>query len=151
MVKILSFVVLILAFVACFANADNSKYVGHEACKDCHEQEYEKFMKYSKKAKSDKSVKIMSSKLTDEEMRGCYECHTTGYGKPGGFVSYEKTPNLGIAGCEVCHGPGSEHVDSGGDSSMIKVKMDEADCTTCHNEERVSTFNFKPLVYSGAH
>lgn len=130
--------------------AENS-YVGTAACKDCHEVEYDNFTKFAKKAHSDKSIKIMASDLTEAELAECYACHTTGYGKPGGFVSYEKTPHVADAGCEVCHGPGRDHVESGGDASLIKGKLSMEDCTDCHNESRVKAFNFKPLLYGGAH
>lgn len=130
--------------------AENA-YVGTAACKDCHEVEYDNFTKFAKKAHSDKSIKIMASDLTEAELAECYACHTTGYGKPGGFVSYEKTPHVADAGCEVCHGPGHDHVESGGDASLIKGKLSMEDCTECHNESRVKAFNFKPLLYGGAH
>lgn len=130
--------------------AENS-YVGTAACKDCHEEEYDNFTKFAKKAHSDKSIKIMASDLTEAELAECYACHTTGYGKPGGFVSYEKTPHVADAGCEVCHGPGHDHVESGGDTELIKGKLSMEDCTECHNESRVKAFNFKPLLYGGAH
>ena len=29
--------------------------------------------------------------------------------------------------------------------------MTMKDCETCHNSERVASFNFKPLLYGGAH
>ena len=130
--------------------AENS-YVGTAACKDCHEEQHANFSKFAKKAHSDRSVKVMASDLTEAELAECYGCHATGYGKPGGFVSYEKTPHLADAGCEVCHGPGKEHVDSGGDASLIKGKLSMADCEGCHNADRVKSFNFKPLLYGGAH
>jgi hypothetical protein len=126
-------------------------YVGSAVCGECHQEQYENFTKYAKKSHSDHSIKIMASDLTPQEVRECYGCHTTGYGQPGGFVSFEQTPDLGHAGCEVCHGPGSEHADQGGDPELIKRKLTMNDCTTCHNEERVGAFNFKPLLYGGAH
>jgi len=132
------------------AGAENS-YVGTAACKDCHEEQYDNFTKFAKKAHSDKSVKIMASDLTEAELAECHACLTTGYGKPGGFVSYEKTPHLADAGCEVCHGPGHDHVESGGDTELIKGKLTMADCEGCHNQSRVKAFNFKPLLYGGAH
>lgn len=141
---------VVCLLLPCAVWAENL-YVGSAACKDCHEEQYENFMKYSKKAKSDKSIKIMASDLTATELAECYGCHATGYGKPGGFVSYEKTPHLGDAGCEVCHGPGHDHVDSGGDADLIKGKLTMADCESCHDEDRVKSFNFKPLIFSGAH
>lgn len=130
-----------------------STYVGSASCEGCHEKEYNNFKKFAKKAHSDKSVKVMAKKLTPDELKECYTCHTTGYGQPGGFESYEKTPDLGHAGCEVCHGPGSAHVDSGGQKNLIKGKgrMSVKECETCHNPERVSNFRFKPMLYGGAH
>jgi len=146
----LCFVVAALTTWPCIAPAENT-YVGTAECKNCHEKQYENFTKFAKKAHSAKSVKIMASDLTEAELAGCYGCHTTGYGKPGGFVSYEKTPHLADAGCEVCHGPGSEHVKSGGDTSLIKGTLSMDDCEACHNESRVKSFDFKPLLYGGAH
>lgn len=148
--KVWHVLLLVCMFWPFAAMAENS-FVGTAACKDCHEEEHENFTKYAKKAHSDRSVKLMASDLTEAELAGCYGCHTTGYGQPGGFVSYEKTPHLADAGCEVCHGPGYEHVESGGDADLIKGKLSMDDCVGCHDESRVKAFNFKPLLYGGAH
>ena len=145
---------LLVAAMIVFATAwpvRAGDYAGSKACADCHDEQYENFARHSKKAKSWHSVEIMASDLTPQEVRECYGCHTTGYGQPGGFVSFEQTPELGHAGCEVCHGPGSEHAEQGGDPELIKRSLTLDDCTTCHNEERVGAFNFKPLLYGGAH
>jgi hypothetical protein len=131
--------------------SQTSVYVGSEICGDCHPDEYENYTNYSKKAKSWESIEIMASDLTAEEQRDCYTCHTTGYGEEGGFVSYEQTPELADAGCEVCHGPGSEHVDYGGDPAYILGDLDIDGCETCHNPERVRAFDFKPMLFGGAH
>ncbi len=129
---------------------NSATYVGSKACAECHEKEYSNYSKFSKKAHSSASVKIMASDLDSEEVKECYGCHATGYGKPGGFVSYEETPDLADAGCEVCHGPGSLHVEDG-DPEFIKSKLDVKDCEVCHNADRVENFNFKPLIFGGAH
>lgn len=133
------------------AISGQATYVGSQACAECHQEQYDNFHKFAKKSRSDHSIKIMASDLSPAEIKECYACHTTGYGKPGGFVSFEQTPELGHAGCEVCHGPGSEHVAEGGDPSLINRKLSLEDCTTCHNADRVGAFNFKPLLYGGAH
>jgi len=135
------------------AQAAENRYVGSAACKECHEAQYASYQANSKKAHSGKSVKLMASDLTEQELRGCFACHTTGYGQPGGFVSFEKTPQLADAGCEVCHGPGQAHMESGGETSLIKGrgKIRVEDCASCHNEERVRAFGFKPTLYSGGH
>lgn len=133
------------------AATQTATYVGSAMCGDCHDYEYGNFKKYAKKAHSADSVKIMAPDLTEEELQECFHCHATGYGKPGGFVSLEETPELADAGCEVCHGPGSLHVEYGGDPSYIKGDLDIADCEVCHSAERVATFDYKPLLFGGAH
>ena len=125
-------------------------YVGSRACADCHETEYESFEKYAKKSHSFESIAVMKKNLTHAEIKECFVCHTTGYGKPGGFVSETETPDLKNAGCEVCHGPGSLHCETE-EPGDIKGYLTAKDCEACHNSERVAAFNYKPLVYGGAH
>lgn len=141
----------VFLFLADTGRANSGRYVGAEACGECHEQEYGNYKKFAKKAHSGESVKIMMGDLTKEELAECYGCHMTGYGRPGGFVSFEQTPNMALAGCEVCHGPGYDHVESGGDPELIKRDLTLDDCHACHNPERVEAFDFKPLLYGGAH
>ncbi|BBD08621.1 cytochrome c family protein [Desulfovibrio ferrophilus] len=130
--------------------AGAKQYIGSEACSECHDEQFEHFVSYSKKAKSWHSIEIMASDLTQAEQESCYECHTTGYGK-GGFVSIKETPELADVGCETCHGPGAEHAESGGDTEAIERTPSVEGCETCHNADRVEDFNFKPLIFSGAH
>jgi len=125
-------------------------YVGTDACKGCHEAQVDRFMASSKKANSYSSIQKMQKKLTPAEFQGCFKCHTTGFGEPGGFTSAEKTPDLKNAGCEVCHGPGSLHADSG-DPADLTVKVTLQVCSTCHDSERIAAFGFKPILFAGAH
>ncbi|MBI4824788.1 MAG: cytochrome c family protein [Nitrospirae bacterium] len=127
-----------------------NRYVGSDACNDCHPTEYKNFITYAKKSKSFLGIQKMKKDLTEKEMKNCYSCHTTGYGKPGGFESPEKTPHLKGAGCEVCHGPGGIHVKSMSRRD-IKTRIGIKDCEVCHIAERVSAFRYKPMVHGGAH
>lgn len=150
------FAILIVVLMTCIGSnidsmAEEKIYVGSEVCKGCHADEYSTFQKYAKKSKSFESILAMKPKLTKDEFQGCFECHTTGYGAKGGFISEEKTPELKNAGCEVCHGPGSLHVELEGDPEAINFDLSINDCTKCHNESRVGAFNFKPLLFGGAH
>lgn len=132
------------------AAATERRYVGARACASCHEEEYRNFTTYAKKSHSFEAIEKMRSGLTAAEVRECYGCHTTGYGKSGGFESPETTPELKIAGCEVCHGPGSAHVESGA-LSDIDARPSRQLCESCHTASRVQAFNYRPLVYGGAH
>ena len=125
-------------------------YVGSLACRDCHPEEYDNFMTYAKKSTSFQSVEKQMKHLTPEEIKQCYPCHTTGYGEPGGFVSPEETPHLKNAGCEVCHGPGAEHVRTA-DAATIIGQLSKKDCEVCHISARVKAFKYKPLIHGGAH
>ncbi len=144
---------LLVAAMIVFATAwpvRAGDYAGSKACADCHDEQYESFARHSKKAKSWHSVEIMASDLTPEELRGCYDCHTTGHGR-GGFRDYQSTPELADVGCESCHGPGAAHIDSGGDPGLVVRRPALETCESCHNAERVADFKFKPLLFSGAH
>jgi len=125
-------------------------YLGAQACQPCHPQEYQRFSTHAKKSRSFESIERLRKGLTDEETKRCYNCHTTGYGKPGGFVSIEKTPHLKNAGCEVCHGPGSIHARTGAPAA-IKRRLTMEECEGCHTSEMVRAFRFKPLIHGGAH
>ena len=132
------------------ATAEDLTYVGSESCQECHEDQYESYNAHSKKAHSYESVKVMRKGLTEAEYLECLQCHATGFGKPGGFTSPAETPHLQNLGCESCHGPGRDHVESG-DPEDIVGELSPADCERCHNPERVANFKFKPLLFGGAH
>ncbi len=49
-----------------------------------------------------------------------------------------KDDTTGAQGCEICHGPGSIHVDaSGGKDNIINPKRDPEICFTCHTDKRL--------------
>jgi len=79
---------------------------------------------------------------TDAE---CVRCHSTGYGKPGGFVDIKSTPDLAGIGCETCHGPGGTYIQDGymtlKNKQYVKTEIvavgmvdtvGEAQCGACH-------------------
>jgi len=125
-------------------------FVGSDACEQCHADEYVSFMRYAKKSRSFQSIERLKKGLSEEEIKRCFACHTTGYGQQGGFVSPEETPHLMNAGCEVCHGPGSLHIASQ-NPQEIKGSLVMEDCEKCHISERVRAFRYTPLIHGGAH
>ncbi len=97
------------------------RYVGVENCKICHMPHYDSWLgtKMSKsfellksgvraEAKVEAGLKPEKDYTHDKE---CLQCHVTGFGEPGGFVSIEETPEMANVECEMCHGPGSIYVD----------------------------------------
>lgn len=134
-----------IMLILLFPFTASSDYVGSERCKSCHQIQYENFIKFSRMSRSFVGVEKMKNKITPDELKSCYECHTTGYGKKGGFISIDKTPYLKNTGCEVCHGPGKKHVETKKPQD-IRGKLTTKTCEPCHTEERIRVFRFRPLL-----
>lgn len=111
-------ILLISALLATTAYA-RTKYVGNEACIQCHKKEGLSWSKRSH-AKAFESLKAGKRKVAKKRAgldpdkdyttdKLCLRCHTTGYRKPGGYKSAEKTPKMKGVGCEACHGAGSKY------------------------------------------
>lgn len=94
----------------------------------------------------------------------CLQCHTTGYSAntnlaDGGFSALAKQLNWTIpkvltngnwvsmetgvysnlasvanVECEACHGPGSQHASSFGNTALISVNYTSGDCNQCHDD-----------------
>ena len=110
-----------------FKMEENLMYLGSGSCKSCHEYEYEK---WSQKAHAGaySTLEKVGSQYDPE----CVGCHVVGFDYDTGFATEDQTPHLKDVGCEVCHGPGSEHVMSEGQE---KTTMPQLSCTDCHTPE----------------
>lgn len=154
------FIAASLIVVTSSANA--AEYIGAKKCKACHIKEYKAWEKTTM-ANSIEALKA-GVKAAEKKKAGldpdkdytadpnCLKCHTTGYGKPGGFKSMAETPDLAGVQCEGCHGPGSEFrgiMKKNKEYKLAEVKAagliipseDEAGCMACHGGE--SPFNEK--------
>ena len=89
-------------------SSDTLPYVGYKACKECHKEEVETW----KKMKHAKAFDTLEEEYLSDPK--CVACHSTGFGKKGGFVDANETPDLKHVQCEMCHGPGSKHVREAG-------------------------------------
>jgi hypothetical protein len=110
-------------------------YVGVERCLECHE-ETKVFWDNDEHSKAWETLE-KDGKTFDLE---CVGCHTTGYGKAGGSI-LGALKNLTDVQCEVCHGPGSIHVENG-DGTNISKSPTESLCVGCHNPKHSTRFNF---------
>jgi len=69
----------------------------------------------------------------------CIKCHITGYGYAGGFELPDTTPERGGVQCEMCHGPGGEHVET------LTTPYGETSrdvCITCHTQDHSPDFDY---------
>ena len=161
-----------------WTNAATPSYVGTSKCRICHLPQYKSWqqtkmaqafelLKPGNAADVKKKAKLDPNKdyTTDS---GCLTCHTTGYGKPGGFRDIVATPDLAGIGCEMCHGPGSEYLKPNLMSLQNKeykradvlaaglVIPDKQTCTVCHNAkspfaQQATNFDFEQRKNQGTH
>jgi hypothetical protein len=140
------------------AEAADHEYVGSNNCRKCHIREYRSWaettmaksfevLKPGERAAEKTAAGLDPAKdyTTDVE---CVRCHSTGYGKPGGFVDIKSTPNLAGIGCESCHGPGGTYLKDGymtlenkeyKKADLVAVGLTDSVtedlCTGCHNTD----------------
>ncbi len=111
---------------------DGLKYLGSENCHSCHGYAYDKWATQAHAHAYESLVKVGSQ--YDPE---CVGCHVVGFGYESGFLSETSAKDLRNVGCEVCHGPGSEHmkavttgrVDTG-------IAQPQSKCIDCHTPDR---------------
>ncbi len=103
-------------------------YTGSEDCKRCHEYEYDA---WSMKAHGDALTSL--KKVGSDRDPECVVCHVVGMEYEGGYLTEEKTPHLKDVGCEVCHGPGSEHAQTYG---LKATRQPQMSCLDCHTPEK---------------
>ena len=104
-------------------------YVGMEKCKECHPEHVESYYSW----KYSKNFRVIQMRKKDHDPN-CVPCHTTGYEKPGGFVSVEETPGMVNKQCECCHGPASLHLKAPTKREHQEtLSIPRNICTECHS------------------
>jgi len=127
----------------------NATTVGSAACKSCHPAEFEAWSR-SAHARAVKTLEA-KHKQTDPD---CLRCHTTAYGRPGGFPEkglVAQHADLAAVGCESCHGPGGDHVAPDAQKIGTIVSLgDKCDscvilqiCGACHDDANDPGFEFE--------
>ena len=113
------------------APAGESHYVGVEVCSTCHKSERD----FWNLTQHSAAYATLSSAHKEFNL-DCVSCHVTGYDKPGGstVVHVEKLSNVQ---CEVCHGPGSRHVDTPLDEKLIALPEQSLCAAQCHHPPHV--------------
>jgi predicted CXXCH cytochrome family protein len=69
--------------------------------------------------------------------KACADCHADIVrefpASPHARVHFEDAAMVGETGCESCHGPGSKHIESGGNAQfIINPRDDPTSCFQCH-------------------
>jgi hypothetical protein len=140
--------------------ADVARYVGGETCRACHAGAFEHWQRAVVTLPTTDGAGVQRTRPVGhaiawetlvhagrERDRTCVGCHSAGFGKEGGACTTTQLVERGLTGvqCESCHGPGSLHVQAGGDKAKIRRDVDEATCRGCHvppHIESVASFDF---------
>ncbi len=154
-------------------------YAGPAACGECHADQFESWgetrmaqafevLRAGAKVDEKKLAKLDPTRDYTRDTK-CLPCHTTGYGKIGGFVSFEETPQMAGVTCEACHGPGGMYagdrsitghevltVTGGAGSEGVIYPPDERVCKKCHNDDSPFigmsyVFDFDERLDKGTH
>jgi len=108
------------------AGPATTKYVSEKRCYMCHRSQ----AKQHESTVHAKSFKSLLDHSQDKNPK-CLSCHTTGYGKPSGFMDAKSTSDLAGVGCQACHGPGSAHVEEGLSKEQRLQTIDKTTTDTC--------------------
>ena len=124
------------------AEPGRASYVGDDKCVSCHKPAA-RFWKRTVHAQAWKTLVEVGKEAHDD----CGSCHVTGYGEIGG-TSLGYTKGLQDIQCEVCHGPGSIHIEKRGKESPFagRLKTPESVCVRCHNEKHSDTFQYQAYL-----
>jgi mono/diheme cytochrome c family protein len=151
------------------ADPAGGKFVGAQACKECHSYAYSVWSKTKHAHAYDSLLKgrpgqeaTWISRVYDPE---CLCCHNTGWDPQralryeSGFIDMQQTPVLAGQQCENCHGPGSRHIDlekawkrgaavtaeqqQGRDAMKLTLTRAKSDvCGRCHDLDNSPHFDF---------
>ena len=112
------------------------RYLGIEICRRCHGELMPRFVS----GRHFRAFETLRRRGEDANPE-CLACHTTGYGKPGGYdpaAEKEGAPYLLGVQCEACHGPGTTHRRDGSYARGARES-----CRACHTSKWSPDFDFQ--------
>lgn len=146
-------------------NLPQAKYVGSETCGNCHQHAYDVWSKTAHAHAFDKLREAKNPGLREFDGE-CIKCHVVGFGYHTGYLDSRNTERINKklehVGCEVCHGPGSAHVNNPADvhihalmnpyktnaagleAHVVKHRLNLIDmsCQRCHDTDNDVHWNF---------
>ena len=189
MSKVLT-ILLVFSCSMLLAQQAEFSYMGVNNCKMCHkkaekgsqfgiwsERNHARAFETLKGEEALKMAKEQGLETAPHEAGECLVCHTTGWGKAGGYEvlsadfiadpenarAVKKNDSKASVGCESCHGPGSgykskktmEGIFSGviDPATVGLIAPDKNVCITCHNEKspNFKKFDFDAMAAKIAH
>jgi len=110
-------------------------YVPSSDCGKCHKTQY-RIWQRSRHANAWKSLEKVGRTIDPN----CVMCHSLGFGREKGFITYQKTPKLAGVHCQHCHRFNvKEHKIKG----FRPPRLTKAVCEACHTSVTDPRFNDK--------
>jgi hypothetical protein len=110
------------------------RLAGNQACVECHKADCQLW----DQSKHGHAWQTLTERGYHVDSY-CQQCHTTGYGLPGGFESAGRSLTVRSVGCESCHGPAQAHVRN----PKLRTPFAARDqCQSCHDHENSPQFNY---------
>jgi len=123
----------------------NGEYAGVEACRTCHDQEYEQWHR----TPHANAYKTLLDAHRNYQPR-CVSCHVVAYGAPHGYQFGDPSSRLVNVQCEVCHGPGAAHARDPREHPA-KNGADPEVCLSCHTPDHSDGFVFETRLPAVLH
>ena len=121
------------------AIAAGRRFWGTDFCSECHPDQFQQWQ-----LTEHAHALVTLEEKNQSKNPSCLECHTTGYGYPGGFVSATETPNMAGIGCEECHRiPANVEFDA--DTGHKVMPVISKWCTRCHKKPHIIEFDFDTM------
>jgi hypothetical protein len=113
-------------------------FVGTKKCQTCHAFAYQKWTE-RKHAIAYPTLAEVGHQYDPE----CIKCHVIGLGYESGFKNDSSPEELRNVGCEACHGPGNQHIESvlTQKTYVAPVGQPRMKCVDCHTNENSSGFS----------
>lgn len=147
--------------VRAIPHPSGGKFVGSQACADCHQKEFEIWENTPHSWALDSLVHPGErSEIPRHFDPECISCHVVGWNPQmhfpytSGYLSLDGTPLMHNVGCENCHGPGNSHVDAetlhANDKELlekfrlqVRLPLEEAEkkCMECHDLDNSPDFH----------
>lgn len=120
---------------------EGNRFSGNASCadgSDCHQEVYKKWQSFGHAHAME--TLIEENRQYDPE---CVTCHSVGMLYESGYRSMDRTPDLADVGCEMCHGPGVNHIED----TYSEYKNQFTGCEDCHNHETSPSFDSQRKEY----
>ena len=112
-------------------------YLGAATCQPCHQEQFQQWETTTHAHAMETLIQAGQAESAE-----CLFCHTTGYGRPSGFLDAVTTPSLVDVQCEVCHRVAEQHAENPG----LPSPATPVTCIECHTPTQSPSFRYEEAI-----